>query len=245
MVESHPSVRIWGLVAEPFDKGEIGIFLSRTAELVTPIQTDGESRFYPYRQKNGEWSSSKVTEPSEFESITSDLSAVELGGVTKDRRPKYEHIPMLVKFHAVENVSLFPAYELVVSGDYFAPDASSVGTTVEEHVSRTIEFATIVYGLLDVNYSYGYSQVGARQLNEHPDRDALATGEIPFVDWLVILPPHLVDSLGREHVLDAPAWRAIELDDGSICLVSHENPTEQGIAERERVTDHLRRVNSD
>lgn len=90
-----------------------------------------------------------------------------------------------------------------------------------------------------MEYSYGFAQQGRRPLDEHPDRDALATGEIPFVDWLVILPPHLIESIGRTHVLNSPAWRVIELDDGSVCLVSHENPTEQGIAEREQVSEYL------
>lgn len=238
-----PDLHIWGLLGDSFAPSDTGTFFARVAELVSPAETDDSAQVYPYEEKTDGWSRGEVIKAQSLRDLITGGSGVKLGGSTGNRRIHYKDLPVTATLHATADVSLLPAYDLWVPGDRFNPDGSSPETTFETHVEQAIGLAIAVYNTADVEYSYGFAQQGRRPLDEHPDRDALTTGEIPFVDWLVILPPHLVESIGRTHVLDLPAWRVIELDDGSVCLVSHENPTEQGIESRQQVTEYLRRGN--
>lgn len=40
--------------------------------------------------------------------------------------------------------------------------------------------------------------------------------------------PEMVEEYGREWLLDAPAWKRTELDDGGIMLVASPDPTDYG-----------------
>lgn len=61
-----------------------------------------------------------------------------------------------------------------------------------------------------------------------PTRDGIMNGAVEQLFWLQILPPAMVDDLGRERVLSAPAAIINELSDGAVLLVTTERPYPPG-----------------
>lgn len=54
----------------------------------------------------------------------------------------------------------------------------------------------------------------------HPDQTAIqATHEIQHIYTINFLGPEIVEKLGRERILSAPAWRNEPLDDGGVLLI--------------------------
>lgn len=56
-----------------------------------------------------------------------------------------------------------------------------------------------------------------------PDTD-LNSAPIRDVSWLMLFPPERVETHGKKFLLDAPVWRAEELNDGAVLLVWAANP---------------------
>lgn len=54
----------------------------------------------------------------------------------------------------------------------------------------------------------------------------LEANRIRHPTWLMLFPPAMVETHGREFLLEAPVWRTEELDDGAVLLVAEENPME-------------------
>ena len=48
-------------------------------------------------------------------------------------------------------------------------------------------------------------------------------GPPPMLYWANFFGPELVESLGREFLLQSPCWRVVELDDGGVLLVASES----------------------
>ncbi|WP_435362115.1 hypothetical protein [Haloarchaeobius sp. DFWS5] len=46
---------------------------------------------------------------------------------------------------------------------------------------------------------------------------------LEYLPWIVVLPPALVETYGRETVQSAPVYRAETLDDGSILVITNES----------------------
>lgn len=49
--------------------------------------------------------------------------------------------------------------------------------------------------------------------------ESVATDQYEYLSWLTIFPPAMVERIGRERLLDAPAWHVEELDDDAVLLV--------------------------
>ncbi|MBX0306060.1 DUF3396 domain-containing protein [Halomicroarcula sp. F24A] len=56
--------------------------------------------------------------------------------------------------------------------------------------------------------------------------DSLAANRIETVSWLMLFSPPMVAEYGREWLLNAPAWKTRELDDGAVMLVASPDPTD-------------------
>jgi len=69
--------------------------------------------------------------------------------------------------------------------------------------------------------------------------ESLAHDEYEHLSWVTVFPPEMVDTYGRETLLTAPAWKTMELDDGAILLVAHEDPHEVEPEKLPRVADHI------
>jgi hypothetical protein len=53
--------------------------------------------------------------------------------------------------------------------------------------------------------------------------ESLASDQLEYIPWLVILPPAIIDHYGRKTLLETPAQLIDELDDESILLMSFQD----------------------
>ncbi len=92
-----------------------------------------------------------------------------------------------------------------------------------------IDLVSLVYEATDPQYVLGmvsaqYEALGV-EMPEPIDEDRLANGRIEHPTWLMIFPPEMVEEYGREWVLNLPAERIDELDDGAILICATDQPT--------------------
>lgn len=119
-----------------------------------------------------------------------------------------------------------PSIVLRASADSIQPYE---GTT---RVEGLLEFAIRLYDILDPRptYVYGLDVGHAEAIGSFFGRPAdpaeLTDDRISDTSWLMVFPPDLVDSYGRDFLLAAPAWRSNEREDGSIVIVSWADPTD-------------------
>lgn len=104
---------------------------------------------------------------------------------------------------------------------------------VAEEVEGMLELVKTLYRATDAipEYVYGlapgHDDMIRRGDRELPVTEAdLEANRIRGPSWLMLFPPAMVETYGREFLLDAPVWRAEELDDGAVLLVAEENPME-------------------
>lgn len=115
-----------------------------------------------------------------------------------------------------------------------------------EMVERMLELVKAVYRATETPPSYvygltpGHADIIRRGDREHPvTEDDLEANRIRGPTWLMLFPPAIVETYGREFLLDAPVWRAEGLDDGAVLLVVVENPMELGTPDLEAVADYI------
>lgn len=98
-----------------------------------------------------------------------------------------------------------------------------------------IELARHVYALMSPLHVQGYDEAIVENgpnrriapntgMPLNYNREALEAGTVKGIFWYNIFRPKTVDTYGREALLSAPVWRATELDDGAIELITHSNP---------------------
>lgn len=125
---------------------------------------------------------------------------------------------------------------------YFGKDPDFFDVPLAGRVELLLDFWTELYDRLDLRYVYGYPPgLDYHQYITPPRREALADGVLEQVYWLNVLPPHVVERLGRDAVLDAPAWLVEPLDDGAVRIATAEGPpykTDAG-ASPDAVAEHL------
>jgi hypothetical protein len=99
-----------------------------------------------------------------------------------------------------------------------------------ERVNELVEMVKVSYEALSTkpDVVYGLPRVNCRSMAEgdYPLPATAATlseDRINYVPWLMIFPPGLVDTYGKEFLLDSPAWQVEELPDGSVLLVAFED----------------------
>lgn len=135
-----------------------------------------------------------------------------------------------------------PCLELLLAHEELTWD----GFPVVEEVTGMLQLVKAVYRATDTppayvyGLSYGHSEVIRRGARELPITEAdLAENRICGPSWLMLFPPALVETYGREVLLNAPVWHAEELDDGAILLVVVENPAELGTPDLDEVAEYF------
>ncbi|MFC7073102.1 hypothetical protein ACFQJ7_12435 [Halovenus rubra] len=89
-------------------------------------------------------------------------------------------------------------------------------------LDETRDLVALVYEAIKPQYvlgvvSYQYEALGIE--TPYPiDEERLANGRIDNPTWLMIFPSNMVAEYGREWLLDLPAERIEELDDGAILI---------------------------
>ncbi|MFC3958539.1 hypothetical protein [Halovivax cerinus] len=76
------------------------------------------------------------------------------------------------------------------------------------------EFIHALYDYLSPIYVYGDMYLDESVLSE----SGIERGEIEDLFWVNGFGPEMVENLGRERVLEAPAWRVDEREDGGVFL---------------------------
>lgn len=120
-----------------------------------------------------------------------------------------------------------PALEMDVSEDDIA---GHEGDRARIHL--LLSMVEVVHAALDARYAYGFDtnhvgSVGEDWGLDKPVTDeSLSENRIAEVSWLMLFGPEMVGEYGREWLLDAPAWKRTELDDGGIMLVASPDPTD-------------------
>lgn len=82
-------------------------------------------------------------------------------------------------------------------------------------------------------YLFGASPTHVAKLRQDSDflrttTDGVRAGDLEELYWLQLLPPRMVDRVGRDRLTSAPAHRVETLADGAVLLVAHEDPIQFG-----------------
>lgn len=96
-----------------------------------------------------------------------------------------------------------------------------------------LSFIMDIYGAIEPEYVFGCTEtdleaVSSDTVSRHPpiDADTFAEGRITRPEWLMIFPPAMVETYGRDWLLNLPADRTESLNDGGILVVATEDIAE-------------------
>lgn len=102
------------------------------------------------------------------------------------------------------------------------------------HIDDLLALVTAIYEMslshdLPPAYVIGANTTETEHLRTGHERirtteSGVREAEIEELYWLQIWPPEFVRSIGKQSILEAPAWKVEELSDGAIVLVAYENP---------------------
>jgi hypothetical protein len=102
------------------------------------------------------------------------------------------------------------------------------GSAGQAYLNAVLEFVRSLHVTTEPRYAFGlHSRRAARIGQDHlpefipsPISDeGLAENRVDHPTWLMLFPPAMVDTYGHEWLLNLPADRVDELDDGSIVVV--------------------------
>lgn len=102
-------------------------------------------------------------------------------------------------------------------------------------IELIIDIIRTTYEILDKKpqYVFGIDEGHSASLFEGDRSPPLSSG-VPVewydleVSWLMLFPPEMAESYGKEFLLDAPVWRIDELDNGAILIIASPDPTDFG-----------------
>lgn len=131
--------------------------------------------------------------------------------------------------HGYRDITDIPLYKVTAQHVYFVEDPT-YDESVPERLERLLDIVQDVYFAGDVRPAYVFgvpyhiSGLLAESEGKPVGAETLANDEINFTLWLNVFSPPLVETYGRERLLDAPVWRVEEWKDGSILVVTDEQP---------------------
>ncbi|WP_323676151.1 hypothetical protein [Halorubellus sp. PRR65] len=126
-------------------------------------------------------------------------------------------------------------------------DIDNIEGEYVDRISDVVELIERVYNELAPKPAVTYGLTDAEQKCIHEmegyglpvTEDSLAAAELAHLPWLVILPPEIVTTYGRERLLETPVWKTKALDDGSVLLVSHVDILHQLDSSMSERNEHL------
>jgi len=147
--------------------------------------------------------------------------------VLEDRHGNAKELTVRVAYNMDENhVPLPPVYTIGIDAVGFVPDEEGelFETSLEGRVQNIIDLTTQSYLQLQPSYVYGYGATPDYSYVSIPTRETIARCEVPDLYWLAVFPPKMVDVIGRERLLSAPAWKTDLLENGAVLIVVYQNP---------------------
>lgn len=105
-------------------------------------------------------------------------------------------------------------------------DSSDTGRVEVKLLQQLLELTSESHTRTDAVYSYGNSVIGARQMEDHPQRAVIEAADVGQLEteWLLVLPPAVVEKIGREPLWNAPVWHIEEIDNGAVLVVVDKDP---------------------
>lgn len=125
----------------------------------------------------------------------------------------YEHQYVGLTFNAESTSGGIVPFSLLLDGIY-----AKSRTNEHPHELRTL--VREMYDALSPWYLRGDTYLREQTV----DLDAVDRGDVQEVRWVTGYGPDVVQKVGRSLLLDAPAWRIDECDDGGIILWAAELP---------------------
>lgn len=102
----------------------------------------------------------------------------------------------------------------------------------EEVLLDALDLVTLLYKTLSPGYVFGMHisrvdkvEAPYSSVTKPIECESLSKNRITHPTWLMVFPPAMVEEYGREWLLDLPADRIEELDDGAIMVVATEDIT--------------------
>ncbi|WP_236039710.1 hypothetical protein [Haloarcula salinisoli] len=162
----------------------------------------------------------------EYETTTTPFEAINL----RDKSDRHSLLTTLEVHDTDDDWFTLPSLPAVTLELSYAgiPDDELVA-----HVERFLDHVTFVYANME-DCRFAYALDGEHKSNIDSDAgpgvpitaDSLAANRIETVSWLMLFSPPMVAEYGREWLLNAPAWKTRELDDGAVMLVASPDPTD-------------------
>lgn len=122
-----------------------------------------------------------------------------------------------------------PYIELTIQESLF--ERADAKERREKYIDALVDILREVYFTLEPHPQFVYAMPEilwstiAESFDEMPaDAKSLQDKKVNYLPWLTVLTPPLVETYGQETLLSAPVWRIEEWSDGSIVLISSENP---------------------
>lgn len=187
---------------------------------------------------------SEITSPSHYvEELTSGYGSIDVEldrgirtGLLLTRDPEQSAVALD-----------YPGFHFSISDNQFFRQANETDEEAAERIDELYELFTAVYQYCTDRdrtplYVYGLSGEDQRRIG-HPDYDVDVSGDrikdrkMPGVYWCQIVPPAIVEAVGKDTLLAVPVYRVEELDDGGILIVLHHYPVEE--TEEKEVADYL------
>jgi hypothetical protein len=97
-----------------------------------------------------------------------------------------------------------------------------------------IDIIKWIYEMTEPQYVYGVHQVQEGEFGDRLDEpvttESLSADRITQPTWLMIFPPAMVDTYGRDWLFSLPVDRVEELDDGAVMTISVDDFSDHEIA---------------
>lgn len=164
--------------------------------------------------------------------VATDLDA----GYATSIGGRFESIdaPILVNDRTPDGLPALPHLDVDLREQYYAPGRADANA-VETHVA---DYADLVVRLYERACEVGHEPryvvgtdpnqlaalSGTVTAAAETTRDGVLDDRVEQLYWLQVLPEAMVETVGRNALLDAPAWRVDERPNGAVLLVAYPNP---------------------
>lgn len=177
-----------------------------------------------------------ITDQSAVEAYKGVLSLLE----TKEERPDYNEQGDY--YSSINGKSVYPGLQVddsemhileydgaVLSLDVDCASVVSDKDAGPQQLNETFDIVRQLYQGIDALYVFGMHSerietIGLPEslngISSPISDESLAQNRIVAPTWLMLFPPAMVEEYGREWLLDLPAERIDELDDGAIMIVA-------------------------
>lgn len=133
-----------------------------------------------------------------------------------------------------DGLPALPHLDVDLHEQYYAPgrvDADAIETHVDDYADLVVRLYERAHAVgHEPRYVVGTDPNQLAALFGTPSKpvdtthDGVLDDRVEQLYWLQVVPESMVETVGRDALLDAPAWRVDELETGGVLLVAYPNP---------------------